>query len=417
MAGSPIGGALREIYHLFAEGTAAGLADVQLLERFLARGDNAAFAALVQRHGPMVLGVCRSVLRNPADAEDAFQATFLVLVGKGRTIRGQESLGGWLRQVAHRVAVQAGADAVRRRVRERRAGACRDLERRRDEGTDDWRQVVHEELARLSEKHRLPVLLCDLEGKTQAQAAAELGCGEATVQRRLSAARALLRSRLSRRGVAITAGALTADLGQSAAAGIPPGCIEASVQAAASFASRAGRLAVGEIISTTVADLARRSLRSMLLSQAKAVACAAVFLIAVVGVTWKVGLAGQRKAGPQDGPRMPGPRAAAAAAPARAQAVKPAEPGEVLVYQGRVLDPDGKPFAGASLYLVSYGLKQPDNPPIRANSGADGRFRFEVPRSVFDTSMEEHPWTYTPILARARAWRSAWSRPMEAPGS
>ncbi len=118
MTGSPIGGALRQMHHLFVEGTAAGLPDGQLLERFLARGDGAAFAALVQRHGPMVLGICHSILRNPADAEDAFQATFLVLVCKGRSIRGQESLGGWLRQVAHRVAVQAGADAVRRRARE-----------------------------------------------------------------------------------------------------------------------------------------------------------------------------------------------------------------------------------------------------------------------------------------------------------
>ena len=134
MAGSPIGGALRQIHHLFVEGTVAGLPDGQLLERFLAGGDEAAFAALVERHGPMVLGTCRSVLRNPDDAEDAFQATFLVLVCKGRSIRGQEALGGWLRQVAHRVAIQAGADAVRRRARERRAGLCRAGGRRDNEG-------------------------------------------------------------------------------------------------------------------------------------------------------------------------------------------------------------------------------------------------------------------------------------------
>ena len=87
------------------------------------------------------------------------------------------------------------------------------------------------------------------------------------------------------------------------------------------------------------------------------------------------------------------------------------------MYQGRVLDPDGKPFAGAAVYLVSYGLKHPDNPPVRATSGADGRFRFAVPKSDFDTSLEEHPWTYAPLLARARAWLSAWPAPMPAPGN
>jgi DNA-directed RNA polymerase specialized sigma24 family protein len=151
MTGSPIGGALRQIHQLFVEGTVAGLPDGQLLDRFLARGDGAAFAALVERHGPMVLGICRSVLRNPDDAEDAFQATFLVQVCKGWSIRGQETLGGWLRQVAHRVAIQAGEEAIGRRARERRAGRCRDGERRDAEGPDDWRQVLHEELARLSE--------------------------------------------------------------------------------------------------------------------------------------------------------------------------------------------------------------------------------------------------------------------------
>ena len=158
-----------------------------------------------------------------------------------------------------------------------------------NEPPDDWRQVLHEELARLSDRYRLPLLLCDLEGKTHAQAAAELGCGEATVQRRLNGARGLLRSRLSRRGVALTAGALAATLGGSAAAQVPPAWVEASVRAAAAFASHAGRIAVGDIVSTAVANLARKSLQTMLLGQLKAAAFAAVFLIALLGVAWRVG--------------------------------------------------------------------------------------------------------------------------------
>jgi RNA polymerase sigma factor (sigma-70 family) len=401
MTGSPVGGALKQIHHLFAEGTAVGLPDGQLLERFLARGDDSAFAALVQRHGAMVLGICRSILRNPADAEDAFQATFLVLVSKGRSIRGQETLGGWLRQVAHRIAVQAGADAVRRRARERRTGVSQDDERRNDDLPEDWRQVLHEELATLSEKHRLPLLLCDLEGKTHAQAAAELGCGPATVQRRLNGARALLRSRLIRRGIAPTAGVLAASLGHSASAQIPRGWVEATLRAAESLGSRAGRLAVGDVTSTAAAALASKSLRAMMLSQFKTAAAAAVFLVTLVGVVWGVGLAAQEKAGPGAAPRMPKAPAAPAAVPDRARAVEPAEPGETIGYQGRVLDPDGKPFAGAAVYLVSYDLKHSENPPIRATSDADGRFRFDVPKSDFDTSLEDRLWSYGTILARA----------------
>ena len=292
MAGSRMGGAVRRIHHLFAEGTVAGLPDGQLLERFLARGDEAAFAALVERHGPMVLGICRSVLRHPEDAEDAFQATFLVLVCKGRSIRGGETVGGWLRRVAHRIAVRAGADADRRRARERRAAIGHAAALHRDEPEDDWRRILHEELARLSDKYRLPLLLCDLEGKTHAQAAAELGCGPATVQRRLNASRALLRSRLTRRGVALTAGSLAVALGRPAVASVPPAWVEAAVAAARSFASRPARLAIGQVIATAAEGLAHRCLRSMALGRLSAVAALSVALVALGGIAWGVAAAG-----------------------------------------------------------------------------------------------------------------------------
>ncbi len=177
MADAPMSIALQQLRYLFDEGTTAGLADGQLLERFLARGDEAAFAALVRRHGPMVLGTCRAVLRDPNDVEDAFQATFLVLICKARAIRGGDALGTWLHRVAHRIALQAGAEAARRRTCERLAAGLRNGDRPRDELGDETRQVLHEELARLSEKYRLPLLLCDLEGKSYAQAATELKLG------------------------------------------------------------------------------------------------------------------------------------------------------------------------------------------------------------------------------------------------
>src|SRR4051794_36648029 len=114
MAIESLGAALRQIGHLFGGGTVTGLSDAQLLERFLAGRDASAFEALVARHGPMVLSVCRGVLRDPADAEDAYQATFLILIKKAHTIRGGQALGGWLYQVAHRVAIQANVVAARR---------------------------------------------------------------------------------------------------------------------------------------------------------------------------------------------------------------------------------------------------------------------------------------------------------------
>src|SRR5579883_1938690 len=123
MARMPPGTALRQIHLLFNEGTVAGLSDAQLLERFASRRDGVAFEALVQRHGPMVLAVCRGVLKDPNDAQDAFQATFLVLVRKAGTLWAVKgSLGSWLYRVAQRIAIQANADAARRREVERRAG-------------------------------------------------------------------------------------------------------------------------------------------------------------------------------------------------------------------------------------------------------------------------------------------------------
>ena len=165
MATARMGTALRQIQHLFVEGRLASLPDGELLERFLAGGDEAAFTALVERHGPMVLGTCRAVLRDADAAEDAFQATFLVLVCKARSIRGRGALASWLYQVAHRIAIQAGAEAARRRRRERLVGQFNATDDHRVEPDDEWREILHEELARLSDKYRLPAVALRPGGK------------------------------------------------------------------------------------------------------------------------------------------------------------------------------------------------------------------------------------------------------------
>src|SRR5271166_1944012 len=181
MAGAQLGAALRQIQRLFSEGSSTGLSDTHLLNRFATRRDEAAFAAILARHGPMVLAVCRGILRDPSDAEDAFQATFLVLARKAGSAWAEGQLGGWLHKVAYRIAIRASADAARRRALERRAAAeVAAVEYTRDPLEDDLRPALHEEVARLPAKLRLPVVLCYLEGLTHAQAAVALRCGEAT---------------------------------------------------------------------------------------------------------------------------------------------------------------------------------------------------------------------------------------------
>src|SRR5262249_4440452 len=163
----------------------------ELLERFLARRDEAAFADLVRRHGPMVLGVCRRVLRHEADAEDAFQATFLVLAKKARTVRPRGAAGNWLYGVAQNTAGEAKAMNLRRRQKEREAGVVP----RQAAPEEVWRDLLprlDQELPALPDKYRTPIVLCDLEGRTIREAARQLGWPQGTVATRLTRGRALL---------------------------------------------------------------------------------------------------------------------------------------------------------------------------------------------------------------------------------
>ncbi|HKB35354.1 MAG TPA: efflux RND transporter periplasmic adaptor subunit [Gemmataceae bacterium] len=237
--------------------------DAQLLERFLTWRDQAAFELLVWRHGPMVLGVCRRLLPNLADAEDAFQATFLVLVRKAASVIRREAVGGWLYRVAHRVALRARSVLARRAVREQpgvdrlAAPAC-------DEPAwDDLRRVLDEEIDRLPSRQRTAFVLCCLEGKTSEEAARELGCPLGTVSSRLTRARDRLRVRLARRGLAPSAGVLATALVGDASAASSTTLVEATRNAAHLLA--AGKRG-GHALSPRVADLTRGVLRAMFLT-------------------------------------------------------------------------------------------------------------------------------------------------------
>lgn len=199
----------------------ADVADSQLLERFVARHDHTAFESLVQRHAALVLGVCQRVLRHTQDAEDAFQATFLVLARKAAAIRQGEALGGWLHGVAYHIAIKARASAGRRREQERQVAAMTPADQTVAETGNDLEPLLDAELQRLPEKYREPLIRCYLEGKSSREVALELGWPSGSMSRRLERARELLRIRLRRRGVTLSAALLAGALVERASATVP----------------------------------------------------------------------------------------------------------------------------------------------------------------------------------------------------
>jgi RNA polymerase sigma factor (sigma-70 family) len=243
---------------------AGDTADAVLLERFARQHDEDAFAVLVCRHGPLVLGICRGVLRDVHDAEDAFQATFLVLVRKAGSIQPRAPLAHWLHGVAYRIAVRARKLAARRRARERPgvesvpAKACGGTEH-------EPRPALHDEINRLPDKYRAPVVLCYLQGKTNEEAARQLAWPVGTVKSRLTRARALLRGRLERRGLVLSAGLLTTAWPESASAAVPAALMKATLTAGLSVAR--GEATVAGAASASVAVLTQGALKSMLLSK------------------------------------------------------------------------------------------------------------------------------------------------------
>jgi RNA polymerase sigma factor (sigma-70 family) len=221
---------LRHLHRTALRREGGSITDGQLLERFIRLRDEAAFEALVRQHGAMVHGVCRRVLRNWHDAEDAFQATFLVLARKASSIRPRDRVGNFLYGVAYRTALEARRSAARRRLKE--AGAVPRLEEPAEGPWAELRPLLDRELAGLPEKYRAPLVLCDLEGKSRREAARQLGWREGTLSGRLARARVLLARRLRRYGVAVAGGALAALLGREATAAVAPALVTSTVRAA-----------------------------------------------------------------------------------------------------------------------------------------------------------------------------------------
>jgi RNA polymerase sigma factor (sigma-70 family) len=280
------------------EGPAA--TDAQLLARFVAGRDEAAFAALVRRHGRMVLGVCRRLLGNPHDAEDAFQATFLVLVRRAGSVRKREAVGSWLYGVAYRTAREARLMRARRRQREVQVESLPHPEVTPDE-LQDWRPLLDRELVGLPEKYRAPLLLCDLGGKGRKEVARELGLPEGTLSSRLATARQLLARRLARVGLALPGGLLAVALAPTRApAGVPAALFHSTTRTALLVA--AGKATLAGAVPAQVAALTEGVLKAMMLVKLKT-AAAVLFGMAAVGIATG-GLYYQARADAAGGPQL-----------------------------------------------------------------------------------------------------------------
>ncbi len=256
----------------------AGLSDGKLLGMFVDQGDEAAFEVLMRRHGPTILGMCRRILLNPQDAEDAVQATFLVLLRKASSIMPREMVGSWLYGVARQTATRMRVQMARRRWWEKQVATMPEPRSLNSRSNDDL-LILDEELSRLPDKYRIAIILCDLQGKTRKQAAGQLGWAEGTVSSRLARGRTMLAKRLAKHGLLLSVEALVAFMSQNmASACLPPTLVSATVKAASIMA--AGKTVATGLISPTVVALTEKVVKGMLLTKLKTM----VAVLMVAGV-------------------------------------------------------------------------------------------------------------------------------------
>ncbi len=383
----------RDLERLFREGSHSGASDARLLEKFVSDGDAAAFEALVARHRDVLLRTCHDLLGDAADAEEAFQATVVILWRRAGSIRDKDAIAGWLHRVACRVARRTRTRAARRRAGESRALAMRARESIPRPGVDsdplvrdELRMAMHDEIDRLPDRYRRPVIACLLEGMTQEQAAARLGWTEGSVRGRLARGKARLRDRLTRRGIALAA-------------------------------------VLAELAEPWPAAAAARPFLAILRTKAAVAVLSALF--AMGGVTFAFALRAD------DPPQPPARAALAPPAPppkdepepdslpsfrgggpsneSRATALPPEIAARPVDFRGRVLDPSGKGIAGAWLSLVTDAWSDPQPQTV---SGIDGSFRFT--KTVgdfwrnFATGGVATPHVQTVVLATHDAFGVAW---------
>lgn len=379
----------KDLGQLFREGSLSGASDARLLERFVTDGDALAFEALVARHQGLLLRTCHDLLGDAADAEEAFQATVVVLSRRAGSIRDRDAIGSWLHRVACRVARRHRAEAARRRAGEQRAVAMRGASTpRRDPDLlvrDELRAALHDEIDRLPDRYRRPVILCLLEGMPLAHAAAELGWTEGSVRGRLARGKARLSDRLTRRGIAL--GAILTALGEPGPAGAATAVGLARGKAAATL------LALVALGGAAIA-FAMRDDEPRQPSPTAAPAPPASKL--------------QPKPAPEPGSlasfRGGGPTAAS-----RASALPPGVAARPVEFRGRVLGPSGEGVAGARLWLVTDAWSEPQP---QAESAADGSFRFAKTVGDFWRNFaaggSATPYVQSVVLVTHTSFGAAW---------
>ena len=366
-------GILRSIDQIFNQGSATGLSEWDLLRQFATRGDEAAFEALITRHGPMVLSACRRLLHDPGDVEDAFQATFLVLLRRAGSLRDSGPLSPWLYGVAYRVAARVRARSARRPGEERKIARSEAVQSSTDIERHELRGILDEEINRLPEKYRRPLVLCYLEGQTHEQVARRLRCSEGSVRGRLDRAREKLKIRLTRRGVApsvaMITGVLTADL---ATAAVPSSWVSGTM---ATMARAATARAVATTVSAAVLELADGVFRAMILAKLRFAASfvVAASVVLAVGAVISTSLT-----------------FSVAQAPGKSTTL--VQTGASVT--GRVLDLEGRPIAGAR---VARGSDHANGSFSETTTDAQGRFTIrDIPTG--ELILTAHAKSHSPEL-------------------
>jgi RNA polymerase sigma factor (sigma-70 family) len=377
MASAQLGALVRQIQRLAAGPGACSWPDYQLLEAFTARRDEAAFAALVGRHGPMVLRTCRRVLGHEQDAEDAFQATFLVLACNSAAIRQRYPLAGWLHGVAHRTAMKVKRSAARRRKHETEAAARiapasvnHSTNRAASPTWDDVQAILDEEIERLPDPYRTAFVLCVLEGRSWLEAAAEIGVKGRTVLSRVCRARQKLQRRLTSRGIKLASLLAALSIAEGAtSATVPRALTENAIRYGLLVA--AGKTAA-RVIPNHIAALAAGATGAMLVTKTK---ISVVILLAIGIISTACGLV--YSSASNDEPKGTRQQAQDQRPNRKQQAAK--ENKETITCSGRVLDPDDKPVCGAKLVFLE-NIEETLPNKVWATSGPDGHFQFTVSR-------------------------------------
>jgi len=368
--------ASQQLRMLLDVGTVVGLTDGQLLDLFESRRDETAFTALMERHGPMVRRVCGEVLGNQHDAEDAFQATFLVLAQQVGSIRRRDSVASWLYGVALRVSACARSASARRRMHVRNWAALRTAQVGNEgESREDFGPDLHAEIGRLAERFRAPVVLCYLEGRTHEEAARLLRCRVGTIKSRLATARQRLRQRLVRFEPALVA--------------VPARLVEMTV---AAVMQRSG----GGVVSVSVARLVERVVSTMFLNRVSAAAASLIIVAALAtGASgWAWSAMGRSRAVEARVDKPPQTKPAERAPERQA----PARDNNLTNLAGRVVDDQGKPVADAEVdFFAPPPLEGKVDPvEVRTQTDAGGQFRLAYPPLGRTAMNEVHVWAYRP---------------------